>query len=159
LTLTRLLEIKLRLLKYEDHRGLTFAERLWRERGSPTAPAELSEVLETILEACQREGLSYPPILLRRRKELQRGVWKPSLRVSAAPTSPPPRSLPGQASLLALPPGEPLTPVDCQLCGNKGFVVDAERQTARSCSCWQQRLTRKLPRESEQQGCYTPGSS
>jgi hypothetical protein len=77
MTLTRLLGIRLDLLKYEDEQGLSFAERVWQENGAPCEPELLCDVLETILTRCVEEGICYPAIVLRRKKELQRGGWKP----------------------------------------------------------------------------------
>jgi len=77
MTLTELLEIKRKLLAPEEELGLSFAELMWNDAGMPVEPAALSRILERILCACQRESVRYPPILLRRRKELERGTWAP----------------------------------------------------------------------------------
>jgi hypothetical protein len=49
--------------------------------------APLCRLLERILRTCQQEGIRYPPILLRRKKEMQRGVWEPA-RVPSASRKP-----------------------------------------------------------------------
>ena len=77
MTLTELLEIDRKLLADEDELGLSYAEALWIDAGMPLEPLALCRVLECILCVCQREGVRYPPILLRRRKELGRGTWAP----------------------------------------------------------------------------------
>jgi hypothetical protein len=127
-TLTELLEIDLRLIFPIERPAMAYAESLWKNCGSPTKPKSLSRVLERIMVTCQREGVRYPPILLLRRKELQRGLWSPE----PPPRDAPPAALPGPAA------GEPLLPVDCGVCANKGFVRDANG-SGRLCSCWAQR--------------------
>jgi hypothetical protein len=77
MTLTRLLEINKQFVKYEDERALSLADRLWRQRGSPSEPKVLCDTLETILGSLTEEGIYYPKILLLRKKQLQRGTWKP----------------------------------------------------------------------------------
>jgi hypothetical protein len=77
MTLTELLEIERTLLLGEDELGLAYAEALWSAAGMPVEPQALCRALERILCACQREGVRYPAILLRRRKELERGTWAP----------------------------------------------------------------------------------
>jgi hypothetical protein len=84
MTLTRLLEIKRDWILYEHERGLQLAERIWLDRGAPCKAEPLCDVLETILQRCVEEGICYPPILLRRRKELQRGAWSPVERGSVS---------------------------------------------------------------------------
>jgi hypothetical protein len=37
----------------------------------------LIDVLEEVLQRCGRQGIRYAPILLQRKKALQRGTWKP----------------------------------------------------------------------------------
>ena len=87
MTLTKLLEIDHRFLRVEDEMGLAFAEKLFSAAGAPTRGRALIEALENVLVACKRESLVYPPIILRRKKELQRGTWRPQLaaaRMTAA---------------------------------------------------------------------------
>jgi hypothetical protein len=80
LTLTRLLEIKLSFLPYQEEKVLSVADRIWREHGAPTDPEPLSEAIEAALRYCVEEGITYPRILLKRKKQLQRGAWKPNLQ-------------------------------------------------------------------------------
>jgi len=77
MTLTELLEIERTLLAPEEEMGLSYAELLWNNAGTPVEPQALCRALERILCACRREGVRYPAILLRRRKELERGTWAP----------------------------------------------------------------------------------
>jgi hypothetical protein len=74
MTLTELLEIERRLLAPEDELGLSYAELHWIDAGMPREPRALCRALKRILYVCQREGVRYPPILLRRKKELERGT-------------------------------------------------------------------------------------
>jgi len=75
--LSRLLELDERLLKYENRDSLEMAARLWENLGSPSTRPQLINFLEDFLKACQREGRYYAPILLRRKRELQRGDFQP----------------------------------------------------------------------------------
>lgn len=77
MTLTSLLEIQPQCLTDLDERSLCAAEELWRRAGSPKEPAKLCEAIETILNELVNMGLGYPKILLRRKKELERGDWGP----------------------------------------------------------------------------------
>jgi hypothetical protein len=84
MTLTSLLEINRKFLEYDDERALSIAERRWRERGSPREPEALCEALEDILTHFTEEGIYYPKILLLRKKQLQRGTWKPKNKPAAS---------------------------------------------------------------------------
>ena len=86
MTLTRVLEIVPHFLADEHRDGLMFAERLYAHAGSPTEKQALSDQLEKIIVACQREGLWYPPVLLKRKKQLQRREWSPRIAQRAAET-------------------------------------------------------------------------
>ena len=86
MTLTRVLEIVPQFLADEDRPGFIFAERLYAHAGSPTEKQALSDALEKIIVACQREGLWYPRILLKRKKQLQRREWSPRIAQRAAET-------------------------------------------------------------------------
>lgn len=76
---SQLLELDVRRLKYEDKESVEVAAGLWEKVGSPRARRELIEFLEKFLKACQGEGRYYAPILLRRKRELQRGDFRPRL--------------------------------------------------------------------------------
>ena len=77
MTLTRLLGVNPQLLEPGDLGRFAFADSLWRSRGSPCKPGALCEVLEWILERSEEEGIGYPRFLLKRKKQLERGFWKP----------------------------------------------------------------------------------
>ena len=116
MTLTRLLEIDRALLTLDESRALTLAELLWSRAGRPVEAGALCRALESILGACQREGLRYPPILLRRKKELERAAWAP--QATAEPQ--------------ALFSGEPA----CVLCGGAGSIPNPGGLSGRLCECF-----------------------
>ena len=91
----RLLEIDRSLLAPEAEKSLLLADRVWCEEGCPREPSRLVAVLEKILQRCLSSGLWYAPILLRRKKGLERGTWRPPAYTSGAGESP---SLPATAS-------------------------------------------------------------
>ena len=74
---SQLLELDTRRRKYEDKESVEMAARLWEKAGSPSARRDPNKLLESFLNAGQREGRYYAPILLRRKKELQRGDFRP----------------------------------------------------------------------------------
>jgi hypothetical protein len=69
LTLTRALEIDIKLIPVEEDKALLLARRLWEFDGRPIEPQALRRSLERILTFCQRGGVRSPTILLRRKKE------------------------------------------------------------------------------------------
>jgi len=115
MTLTRLLEIDRALLNPDEQRGLALAECLWDRAGRPTEAAALCPTLEAILGACCREGLRYPPILLRRKKELERRAWAPRARAEPSGS-----------------PGDP----GCALCGGVGSIPNPDGRSGRLCECF-----------------------
>lgn len=117
MTLTRLLEIDRALLTSDESRGLALAELLWNRAGRPAETGALCRALENILGACQSEGLRYPPILLRRKKELERAAWAPQ-----APNE-------AEAEAAA---GEPA----CTLCGGAGSIPNPGGLSGRLCECF-----------------------
>ena len=76
-TLRRILEIEPRWIGTADFQSLERAERLWMEAGRPKERVPLMNFLECFLRSCVRDGYTYAPIFLRRKRELQRGDWKP----------------------------------------------------------------------------------
>lgn len=119
MTLTKLLEVNLRLLEPGDATRLAYAESLWRSRGCPCEPSALCEVLELILVRSQREGIGYPPIVLKRKRQLERGFWKP--RTAPSPT------VGGTANAS-------VSQAGCPLCRGWGMVVNPDG-SGRFCSC------------------------
>jgi hypothetical protein len=123
LTLTRVLDIDAKLVHAEEERALLLARRLWEEEGRPTERQALCGVLEGILTVCQREGIRYPAILLRRKKELERGTWAPK-SASAAPADSP---------------GDP----ECSLCGGAGTIANPGGLSGRLCECFIRKHSQK----------------
>ena len=119
MTLTRLLEIKSDLLKWEDKTSLHLAERIWLECGAPTEPQRLCEVLEIILERCTGDGVGYPPILLKRKKQIERGAWSPEQKGGSPPGDP----LPSEGDS------------NCPKCGGLGHVLIEGGRHAKMCEC------------------------
>jgi len=64
MTLTRLLEIKMELLRYEDKQGLHLAERLWSESGEPIEPQALCRRSTQFLMCTWREESGFRKFLL-----------------------------------------------------------------------------------------------
>jgi hypothetical protein len=119
MTLTRLLGINLRLLRFEDDRGLQLAEEVWRLQGAPFEGQILADAIETCLQRCTEEGIPYPPILLKRKKQIERGTWSPDTRgnlvdVSTAPVD-------GESA--------------CSKCGGSGYVLIEGGRHAKMCEC------------------------
>jgi hypothetical protein len=79
MTLTRLLEVSMKFLKPDEVASIGMAERIWREDGGPTGIRELTDLLERTITECRQSGIRYAPILLQRKKALQRGTWSPEV--------------------------------------------------------------------------------
>jgi hypothetical protein len=79
MTLTRLLELSMKFLKPDEIASIGMAERIWREVGGPTGIRELTDLLEKAITECSQSGMRYAPILLQRKKALQRGTWTPQV--------------------------------------------------------------------------------
>lgn len=125
MTLTRLLEIDIKLLPHGSERALYYAERIWQSRGSPMIPEVLRDVLEETLEACKQEGIYYPPILLRRKKELDRSCrtsWLPKPKALSSGQSP--QSVQACAR-----------PAVCSDCGGSGYRPTLGGASATLCEC------------------------
>ena len=121
MTLTRLLGIKLELIRFEDERGLEFAKQVWQSLGGPSEPRALVDALEKCLQRCTDEGIPYPAILLRRKKELERGTWSPPAKQSL------------DADVALPKEGDP----SCPQCRGTGQVVidDGHGYCSRFCEC------------------------
>jgi hypothetical protein len=114
MTLTKTLKIDQKLLGMESREAIYVAERIWAARGSPRESKALAAVLEDILTACQRSALRYPPVLLLRKKQLERGEF---LLES-------PRAADGT----------------CELCGGAGwYQTPAGTGTLCECGAWQKK--------------------
>jgi len=124
MTLTGLLEIDRALLTPDESRGLALAELLWNRAGRPAETVALCRALESILGACRSEGLRYPPILLRRKKELERAAWAPQ---------------PAHEQEAAA--GEPA----CALCGGTGTIPNPGGLSGRLCECFIRKHSQSRP--------------
>jgi hypothetical protein len=98
--------------------------------GHTGASYVLPSTLEQILgwsryrrERAQREGVRYPAILLRRKKELERGTWSPRAEF-AAPTGSP---------------GDP----DCAICHGVGTIANPGGLSGRLCECFIRKHSQK----------------
>jgi hypothetical protein len=78
MTLTRLLEIETRFLRPGDATSLGMADGIWRRRDCPTDPRGLADVLEEAMKECSRSGVYYAAVILKRKRALERGTWKPN---------------------------------------------------------------------------------
>jgi hypothetical protein len=118
MTFTSLLEIKRKLIRYEDEKGLHLAERVWIESGEPCEPQALCQTIDGILDLCMERGIRFPKILLARKKQLQCGTWKPHVstdKIQRNPTS-------GQIGS------------DCADCAGTGYVVRPGGGSASLCT-------------------------
>jgi hypothetical protein len=122
MTLTRLLEINRSLIEPQDERSLYLTEGLWIEAGSPTERVELLGFLETALQRLVKEGVGYPPVLLKRKKQLDRREWKPR-----DITQSPDKSAPHVGS-------------GCLKCGGLGYWTRKDGRSGSLCECgaWKQ---------------------
>jgi len=85
--LTKLLEIDESRVPPEARRSILLAERIWREAGEPEERWKLTRLLEEILLRCIASGIWYAPILLQRKKAIERGTWLPQPRRKTAEAS------------------------------------------------------------------------
>ncbi len=135
MTLTRLLEIHLRWVQPEALASLRLAERVWAEHDCPLAVRALVDVLETILVRCVREGIYYAPILLQRKKALERGTWAPRIASPAVPLvgrEAPPLSCVASNAALS-------NQSTCPRCGGSGIAIAPGGASGSLCPCgaWQ----------------------
>lgn len=120
LTLGSVLGVRQKLFtSREDLRGMQNAEQIWRAAGCPVQRQRLIDVLEKIICESTKTGIGYPAFLLRRKKELQRGDFRP--RVHDAPIS--------SAGRWTPPPGS------CPKCGDIGFIVRPGGGSGSLCDC------------------------
>jgi hypothetical protein len=121
MTLTRLLEINLKLIQPLEYASIEFANRIWQKNGSPTGIRELIDLLERVLSECQKGGERYAPILLQRKRALQRGTWAPREECLAALS---------QTSEDA-----PINQNACTRCGGSGYVSVRAGTAVSLCPC------------------------
>lgn len=121
----QLLEVDTKLVTPEARQSLLLAERVWSEEGSPQEPRALSLVLEKILQRCMASGIWYAPVLLQRKKSLERGTWRPC-RAPGKSDSTSAQALRAAAQgLNGL----------CPACGGTGIVVHRGGFSGSLCSC------------------------
>jgi hypothetical protein len=124
----RLLEIDRSLVTREAQKSLLLADRVWNEEGCPQEACALCGVLEKILRRCLDSNIWYAPVLLQRRKALERGSWRPRATV--------PTPVRGATSAPAESHGEPPSSTEtCAECGGTGIVIRAGGFSGSLCSC------------------------
>jgi hypothetical protein len=85
-SLRRLLRIRDDYLTEQQQKAMRFAELAWVKSGSPIERKSLIAFLENTIVRCVEEGVEYPPILLKRKKELERHEWTPTAESTPVPT-------------------------------------------------------------------------
>jgi|SRR5215831_1991499 len=120
MTLAQVLDIDGNFLRHGDQEGMIFAELAWQGLGCPTTLRPLIEALEHILRQARAGGIYYPAILLKRKKELERGIFQPKA-ASKAPV-----------------PAIPSDPT-CPHCHGQG-IVTTSIGTGTLCECYRKRL-------------------
>lgn len=114
MTLTKVLKIDENLLGRETREAMYAAEGIWARRGSPRESEALAATLEEILATCKASGLRYPPVLLLRKKQVERGEFFLEA----------PKGADGQ----------------CQLCCGTGYYqTPAGTATLCQCAAWQKK--------------------
>jgi hypothetical protein len=82
-----LLKIELKYVADNEQRALELLGQIWERQGRPTERLKLIAVLRRTLDVCERNGYSYPKILLLRKGELTRGEWQPRHSDPPAPAA------------------------------------------------------------------------
>ncbi len=119
MTLTRLLGINPQLIRYEDDRGLQLAEEVWRSLGAPAEGQALADAIERCLQRCTEEGILYPAILLKRKKQVEHGTWQPEIKGGLTGGNPLPRD------------GE----TNCEKCNGSGYILIEHGMHSKWCEC------------------------
>jgi hypothetical protein len=123
MTLTRILEIETRFLQPGDATSLGIAEGIWRSHGSPTDAKALADILEKVMRECSQSGVYYAAVILKRKKSLERGTWKPAPQFCE-----PPRDAG------ATQPG--MNGVKCSQCGDTGYIQMQTHASLCRCGAW-----------------------
>jgi hypothetical protein len=76
--LLEVLEINSGRLPRKCTRAVKVVQGRWAERGQPMDGTALVEFLDQAITFCAEMELTYPKILLKRLKQLQRGEWQPA---------------------------------------------------------------------------------
>lgn len=77
MSLQTLIEVDGKFFDPQHQKAMWFAESAWERSGRPTDRRTLITFLESIILRCHDEGLEYPPVFLKRKKQLERGDWTP----------------------------------------------------------------------------------
>jgi hypothetical protein len=128
-----LLEIDRSLITPESRRSLLIAEMVWSAAGYPQDRAGLCAVLEKILRSCTAQGIWYAPVLLQRKKAIERGTWRPLPKsrrmVQSRQAERSAAATPGQMG------GQAHDDQTCSSCGGSGILTAADGKTGTFCPC------------------------
>jgi hypothetical protein len=137
--LLRLLELDRSLIAPEARRSLLIAEIVWSGAGCPCDRAGLCAALEETLQRCVREGVWYAPVLLQRKKAIERGTWRPARTASRAAGE---AHSPQHAAAAIAPPdsrapaaGDQAAGGLCARCGGSGILNAPGGLTGALCPC------------------------
>jgi len=86
--LKNLLGIERRFLRDYEYASVDLAQQKWEDAGQPADRVGLINFLENFMRSCVKEHFTYAAIFLKRKRELQRGDWKPGQQKTAAPCDP-----------------------------------------------------------------------
>jgi len=156
MNLIKYLEIDEAQVHPDARKSLLIAEKIWIENGSPLERWQLVRVLEEILRRCIASGIWYAPMLLQRKKAIERDSWRPRAR-DAMRSATPPRlynvapaevqriGVPvatAAAPRIALPESAPAVtpaPRECPVCHGTALKVHADgfRSICFRCNAWE----------------------
>jgi hypothetical protein len=157
MNLIKYLEIDESQVHPDARRSLLLAEKVWTENGSPLDRWELVRVLEEILRRCIASGIWYAPMLLQRKKAIERDSWRPRPRDAMRSATPPrlydvvppvaerinpPAAPAAVASRVLLPKDAPATPLasrECPICHGTALKAHADgfRGICFRCNAWE----------------------
>jgi hypothetical protein len=80
-----LLDLNPGLLANADEAALWVLQTTWEQQNRPEEAQKLVRVLKLTMDSCQRQGIVYPRIFLRRKGELIRGEFKPKTEIRSLP--------------------------------------------------------------------------
>ena len=157
MNLIKYLEIDEAQVQPDARRSLLLAEKIWTENGSPLERWELVRVLEEILRRCIASGIWYAPMLLQRKKAIERDSWRPRPRDAMRLATPPrlynaaplvaeatrlPAAPAAAEPRVSLAKGAPTAPAalrDCPVCHGTALRVHADgfRSICFRCNAWE----------------------
>ncbi|HEV3220989.1 MAG TPA: hypothetical protein VGZ48_14570 [Candidatus Acidoferrales bacterium] len=147
-SIIKLLEIECRWVLPSERASLLLAERPWEAEGRPTAPHELTRLLERVLRLCVAEGMLYAPVLLLRKKSLQRGTWLPKAQPIGMQLTTRPGALPTSEGRATETLGGEAD--DCPRCSGTGLYTSPDGRTGYLCPCGSYLRNLKLQKQSAQ---------